>query len=89
MSTAVPLNDGQQLDSGGDLSLLPNEVLTNIFSKLWPTQSLLQVAWTCQLLRDNCLNNYVALLRYGLKMGDWQWHFKYTANELYFFDKIE
>jgi hypothetical protein len=66
-----PLGNGQQLDSGGDLAELPNEVLALVAARLWPARSLLELSWTCQLLRDNAITNYVAHLRYGTR-ADWR-----------------
>lgn len=77
VNAATPdLGDGQQTDSGGDLAALPNELLCIVAARLWPTRSLLQLGWTCRLLRDCSLNNYVAHQRYGVGYGDWRQHYR-------------
>jgi hypothetical protein len=77
VNAATPdLGDGQQTNSGGDLAALPNELLCIVAARLWPTRSLLQLGWTCRLLRDCSLNNYVAHQRYGAGYGDWRQHYR-------------
>jgi hypothetical protein len=67
---------GQQIDSGGDLAQLPNELLAIVAAGLDSPVTLLQLSWTCQLLRDNCISDYVAFLRYGDGYRDYRQHYK-------------
>lgn len=68
-----PLGDGQSVGGAGDLvATLPNEVWALVAERVWPERALLELGWTCQLLRACCLTNYVAHLRYGPGRGDWR-----------------
>lgn len=60
----VPLDTGQQLDSGGDLAALPNEMLCKVLAHVYPARTVIELAHSCRLLRD-CANNYVAWMRTG------------------------
>jgi hypothetical protein len=60
----VPLDAGQQLDSGGDLAALPNEMLCKVLAHVYPARTVIELAHSCRLLRD-CANNYVAWMRTG------------------------
>jgi hypothetical protein len=63
--STVPLGTGQQIDSGGALAELPNELPCIVASRVWPTRSAIELAHSCRLLRD-CVNNYAAWLRLGV-----------------------
>lgn len=76
-----PIGDGQQMDSGGDLAQLPNELLAMVAVRLWPTRTLFELSWTCQLLRDNALSDYVAHGRYGDGKGWFAQHYRAALNE--------
>lgn len=67
---APRLGDAQQTDSGGDLAELPNDVLCRVAELMWPSRALMELAWTCRLLRDVALCDYVALHRHGIY--DWR-----------------
>lgn len=75
------LGDGQQEGGAGDLAALPNELLTQIAARVWPTSALLRVGWTCRLMRACALNNYAAYLRWGPGYGDWRQHAKHVLLE--------
>lgn len=77
----APLGDGQQHNSGGDLAALPNEVLCMVAERLYPTASLLNLSWTCHLLRDNALSSYVAALRIPHSRGDRRFVFRAAIEE--------
>lgn len=67
--SAPPLRNGQEAGGAGDFAELPNELICAIAERLYPDRSLVQMAWTCGLLRS-CVNNYVAYLRTGIL--DWR-----------------
>lgn len=66
---APPLGDGQEAGGAGVFAALPNELICAIAERVYPTRSLIEMAWTCGLLRS-CVNNYVAYLRTGV--SDWR-----------------
>lgn len=68
-----PLGDGQEVGgAGGLVASLPNEVWALVAERVWPERALLELGWTCRLMRSCCLTNYVAYLRYGPGRGDWR-----------------
>jgi hypothetical protein len=73
---APELGDGQYADSGGDLQLLPNELLCMVAAALPTAADVLRLGWTCRLLRDCAMCNYVACLRHNVAGIDWRWTYR-------------
>jgi hypothetical protein len=73
---APELGDGQYADSGGDLQLLPNELLCMVAAALPTAADVLRLGWTCRLLRDCAMCNYVACLRHDAVGIDCRWTYR-------------
>ncbi len=64
------------------VAALPNEVWALVGERVWPTRQLLELSWTCRLLRSCVLSNYVAALRYGGNdFSDWRHHYRQALLE--------